>query len=189
MKVELGKYRNSSFDPGASLLRRVAWYLVATIFFTSRFPIGFIKLILLRAFGAEVGGGVVIKPGVNIKSPWLLKIGSDCWIGENVWIDNLVLVTLGSNVCISQGAVILTGNHDYKCPHFSLTAKPIVVQSGVWIGAFSVVCPGVTAGDHSVLTVGSVASRDMDPFTIYRGNPAVATGVRKLSDTRLGQTM
>jgi putative colanic acid biosynthesis acetyltransferase WcaF len=52
-------------------------------------------------------------------------------------------------------------------------AKSVVLAEGVWIGARSVVCPGVHAADQSVLTAGSVITTDMESNTVYQGNPAV----------------
>jgi putative colanic acid biosynthesis acetyltransferase WcaF len=99
-------------------------------------------------------------------------MGHNVWLGENVWIDNLARVTLGSNVCISQGAYLLTGNHDYKDAAFGLIIGEITIEDGVWVGAQAVVCPGVCIGKNSVLTVGSVLSKDAQPNGIYRGNNA-----------------
>jgi putative colanic acid biosynthesis acetyltransferase WcaF len=123
-------------------------------------------------FGARIGNGVVIKPHVHIKYPWKLVVGDYSWIGEYVWIDNLDSVQIGSNVCLSQGALILSGNHDYKSTSFNLILKPIEIKDGAWVGAKSVVTQGVKIGSHAVLSVGSVASSDMEEFGIYRGNPA-----------------
>ena len=120
-----------------------------------------------------MGEGVVIKPSVNIKFPWKLSIGDHSWIGENVWIDNLAKVSIGNNVCISQGAYLLTGNHNYKKTTFDLITAEIILEDGVWIGAKAIVCPGVTCKTHAILTVASVASKDLDAYTIYRGNPAI----------------
>ncbi|MBL8993234.1 MAG: colanic acid biosynthesis acetyltransferase WcaF, partial [Spirochaetia bacterium] len=92
--------------------------------------------------------------------------------GENVWIDNLAPVVMENHVCLSQGAYLLTGSHNYKRKHFDLITKGIHLESGVWIGAKSIVGPGVRCGSHSVLALGSVATRDLKPFTIYQGNPA-----------------
>ena len=75
-------------------------------------PFMTLKVRLLKMFGAKIGKGLVIKNNVIIKQPWYLTIGDDCWIGENVWIDNIDKVSIGSDVCISQGAMLLTGNHD-----------------------------------------------------------------------------
>ena len=104
-------------------------------------------------------------------------------IGENVWIDNLVQVTIGSNVCISQGAMLLCGNHNYKLPTFDLIVKPIVIENGAWVGAKSTVCPGVTMSSHSVLSVGSVASKDLASYSVYRGNPATFVTKRIISES------
>jgi putative colanic acid biosynthesis acetyltransferase WcaF len=90
------------------------------------------------------------------------------------------MVKIGDNVCISQGAMLLCGNHDYKKPTFDLITGPITLEEGVWIGAKSTVCPGVTCRSHAVLSVGSVASKDLDPYGIYRGNPAVKERERKI---------
>lgn len=135
---------------------------------------------LLRLFGAKIGKKVVIKPGVNIKNPWFLVVDDYAWIGENVWIDNLVKVHIGRKSVISQGALLLTGNHNYKKPTFDLMVKEIDIQEGAWIGANCTVCQGVTAKSYSMLSVGSVASRDLDAFGIYRGNPAEFVKTREI---------
>ena len=128
---------------------------------------------LLRKFGAKIGKGVFIKPSVNIKYPWNLTIGDDTWIGEGVWIDNLGKVSIGSNVCISQDSMLMCGNHNYKKSAFNLMVGEITIEDGVWVGAKCLVCPGVTLHSHAVLAVGSVASTDLETYSIYRGNPAV----------------
>jgi len=147
------------------------------------FPSSF-KAKLLKWFGAKVGSGVVIKPDMNIKYPWFLEIGNDCWIGEGVWIDNLAVVKVGSNVVLSQGAYLLTGSHDYKKETFDLMLGDIVLEDGVWIGAKATVCPGVTCRSHAVLSVGSVATKDLEAYKIYQGNPAEVKRERSIDAKR-----
>lgn len=173
MHVDLSQFENSSFSRGRSALTEVAWMIASAVFFRHGLAVGSqAKAAILRFFGARVGRGVIIKPSVQIKFPWKLTVGDHVWIGDHAWIDNLDEVTIGSHVCISQGALLLCGNHDYASPRFALITKPIVVEDGAWIGARGLVCPGVRVGSHAILTAGSVATHDLEPFGIYQGNPA-----------------
>lgn len=181
MQTDLSKFDNSWFDPGAGALKRLLWYLCSVVFIYSHALLPYsMKRGILRLFGARIGEGVVIKPMVNIKYPWKLEVGEHAWIGEGAWIDNLDQVKIGAHACISQGALILSGNHDYSKSTFDLMVKPIHIGNGAWIGAKSVVTQGVTVGDHAVLAVGSVASGDLEPYGIYRGNPAEKVKDRKI---------
>jgi len=173
-QTDLSAYNNHPFHPSGNALKRVLWfYINAVIFKTSLLPFSKLKVLLLRIFGAHIGKNVTIKPCVNIKYPWFLTIGNDTWIGENIWIDNLVMITIGSNVCLSQGAVLLTGSHNYKKSAFDLITGSITLDDGVWIGAQAIVNQGITIGSHAVLATGSVATKNLDPYTIYQGNPAI----------------
>lgn len=172
--MRLDLYNNDWYKLNGNIFQRIIWYFVNVLFFINPlFPISFIKVCLLRCFGAKVGKNVLIKPSVNIKYPWNLKIGNNVWIGENVWIDNLALVSIGNNVCISQGAMLLCGNHNYKKETFDLMIGEIVLEDSVWVGAKSVVCPGVTLKEGTVLAVGSVISKNTEANGVYQGIPSV----------------
>lgn len=157
--------------------------MVSAIFFRHSLAMSSrVKASLLRLFGAEVAIGVVIKPSVNIKYPWKLRIGKYTWIGENVWIDNLAMVDIGPNCCVSQGAMLLCGNHNYKKSSFDLMVGKITLEEGVWVGAQSVVCPKVHCASHAVLSVGSIATSDLEAYQIYQGNPAKVIKERKIEE-------
>ena len=173
-RVDLSRFDNASFPKGAGAVKMTLWYFTNVFFFLNpAFPFRSVKPGLLRLFGAKVGKRVVIHPGVNIKYPWFLSVGDHCWIGEGVWIDNLAQVTLGSHVCLSQGAMLLTGNHDYTKPSFNLITQPIVLEDGVWVGARALVGPGAVLRTHAVLSAGSVGTGELEAYAVYRGNPAV----------------
>ncbi len=177
-ETDLSRYNNDWYQPGPRW-KIALWFLTSPLLINTYLPIPVsLKLWVLRQFGARLGQHVMIKPGVNIKYPWLLSAADHVWIGEQVWIDNLVPVQLGAHTCLSQGAMLLTGNHDYRRPAFDLVTQPITLENGAWIGAKSIVCPGVTVGSHAVLAAGSVATRSLEPYTIYQGNPAVAVRPR-----------
>jgi len=173
-RVDLSQFDGSEFDKGAGLLKQTLWFFVNALIVRSKInPFMQIKIVLLRLFGAKIGVGLVIKPEVNIKFPWKLIVGDHVWLGENAWIDNLDDVIIGNHVCISQGAMLLTGNHDYRSASFPYRNAPITLADGVWIGAKSVVCPGVQCGKYSILCAGSIATKNIPEFAVYQGNPAV----------------
>lgn len=173
-KTDLSKYNNSWYNPGGGILKRIIWYSINELFLNCGWNVSSgLKVRLLKMFGAKIGKGVMIKPCVNVKYPWNLTIGDYAWIGESVWIDNLVPVTIGDNAVLSQGAMLLCGNHNYKKVAFDLMVGEIYIEEGAWVGAQCTVCPGVTMHSHSVLSVGSVATKDCLAFSIYQGNPAV----------------
>jgi len=181
VKTDLVLYNKNNYSPGRNGITRFFWYLTNVFFFINPLnPVSSLKVILLRIFGAKVGRGVNIKPSVNIKYPWRLKVGDNVWIGEKVWIDNLADVQIGDNSCISQGVLLLTGNHNYKKSSFDLIIGEIDLGEGVWIGAKSIVAPGVTCQSHSVLSAGSMVSSNMKAYTIYTGNPAQEIRTRKI---------
>lgn len=186
LKGKKGIVDNSTYSTthrsGASKIKMLFWYLFNIVFFkNSLFPFTSLKPALLRIFGAKVGKGVIIKPSVNIKYPWKLIIGDHSWIGEKVWIDNLSEVTLGKSVCISQGALLLTGSHDHTKTTFDFMASPIILDDGVWIGAKAVVGGGVRCHSHCILGINSVAETNLKAYTIYKGNPAIPVVNRNIT--------
>ena len=181
-ETRLDLYNNSWYKPGGSKLKMLLWYFTNALVFNSPiFPFSFLKVLLLKIFGGKIGKRVVIKPNVNIKYPWLLEIGSFSWIGEEVWIDNLAFIKIGNNVCISQGALLLCGNHNYSSFKFDLMVGEIHIEDGAWVGAKSIVCPGSIIKSHAVLAAGSVGKGILDLYSIYQGNPAIKIKERTIS--------
>jgi putative colanic acid biosynthesis acetyltransferase WcaF len=184
--VDLRRYDYRGFSVGAGRIRRSLWYVCNALFFGSPwFPAALVKAGLLRLFGARIGARVVIKPRVSIKYPWRLQIGNDVWIGEGVWIDNVGQVTIGDHCCLSQGAYLLTGNHDYTDERFGLMVGTIVMEQGTWVAARSTVCPNVRMHRHSIVTVGSVLTQNTVENGVYSGNPAQLTKMREIRPAQL----
>lgn len=172
-KVNLGGFNaGTGLDRGAGKLKEISWYFIKMIFFLSAMPYpNALKKMLLRAFGAKVGKGVVIKPRVNIHFPWKLVIGNDVWIGEEVFLLNFELLTIGNDVCVSQRAFLCGGNHDYRISEMPYRNGPITLMDGCWIGAGVFVAPDVTVGVDTIITAGSVVTGSVDGNGIYKGNP------------------
>lgn len=164
--VRLDRFDNGGFDRGRSRLVEGVWALFDLVLVRSGLPGSSWRRALLRLFGAKIGDGVVIKARVAVKFPWRLEIGAHSWIGEGAWIDNLALVSIGAHVCVSQGAYLCTGSHDWSRPAFDLVTKPIRIEDSAWICAKAVIGPGVTIGRGAVVGLGAVATRDVPQWRI-----------------------
>ena len=182
MSVNLSSYSSANFDRGAGRLRELLWLIVSLLLFRlCPLSLSNLKVLVLRAFGADIGGGVIIKPQVKITFPWKLKIGNHVWLGEECWLLNLDQITIGNHVCISQRAFLCTGSHNPEQTRFDLITKPIILQDGCWIAAGAWIGQGVTVEKDSILAAGSVATRNLEAGGIYRGNPAILIKKRTIS--------
>jgi putative colanic acid biosynthesis acetyltransferase WcaF len=178
-EVDLSSFEIGDYECGASLLVRSIWFFVGLpVLRCSVLPLSNVRRVLLRLFGAKIGQSVTIRPGVRVKNPWRLTVGDFSMIGEDVWIDNLEDVWLGDHVCVSQGAYLCTGNHDWASPSFRYRLAPIHVDRGAWIGARALISPGVRVSEHCVIAAGSVLTKDTESFGIYSGNPATRVNTR-----------
>jgi putative colanic acid biosynthesis acetyltransferase WcaF len=152
--LDLSKFNNATFSRGASRWKEALWWLCRSLIFAPWFPISSgIKVAVLRAFGAKVGRGVVIRSRVNITFPWRFECGDHVWIGDEVLILSLDRVKIGSNVCISQRAFLCTGSHDFRKESFDLITEPIEIGDGCWIAAGAFVGPGAVIEPGTMVKV------------------------------------
>jgi putative colanic acid biosynthesis acetyltransferase WcaF len=180
-RVDLTRTSIGDYTHGRPFVVRALWLVVEALVLLNPVVTSYrLKRAVLRAFGARVGRGVIVKPNVHVKCPWRLEIGDHAWIGERSWIDNYVEVRIGAHACVSQGAYLCTGNHDWSDPGMRRFTGTIVVDDGAWVGAFARVAPGVTVGRESVVTLGSVLLEDATPGGVYQGNPAVRIKERRV---------
>lgn len=173
--VDLSKFNNAAFSRGAPAWKELLWRVLQQGFFNLEWIKAYgLKRFILHRLGASLAPGVIFKPKTKITFPWKLSIGPNAWIGEDVWLLNLDRITIGSNVCISQRAFLCTGSHDWSKESFDLITKPIIIEDGAWICANVFIGPGVTVGQNSVVTAGSVVTKDLPPNKVCSGNPCVA---------------
>ncbi len=128
---------------------------------------------LLRAFGAKMGPNCHFYPGSKVWAPWNLVCAEQVTAGDGAEIYNAAPIQFGSHAIVSQGAYICGATHDFNDPAFPLHAFAMTIGSYAWICARASVGPGVNVGDGAVLGMGSVATRDLEPWGVYAGVPAV----------------
>ena len=159
---------------------RTLWGMVYVLLFrTSPRPMHAWRALLLRLFGAKLGPGCHIYPKARIWAPWLLQCEDVVAIADDAIIYNPSMVILGSHSTISQQAYLCGATHDYDDPRFPMISKPITLGAYSWVCARATVQMGVTLGEGSVLGLGAIATRDLEPWGIYAGIPA-----RKVKDRK-----
>lgn len=176
--MRLDLYRADCFSRGAPRWKEMLWLLLNGLLLSSWIPGSGWRVRLLRLFGADIGVGVVIKPGVQVKFPWRLRIGSHCWVGERAWIDNLAEVRLGDHVCVSQDVYLCTGNHDWSAETFDLRTAPIRLEDHSWVCARATLAPGTWLEPGAILGLGSIGQGRIAAWTIHAGSPARPIGAR-----------
>lgn len=162
--------------PSFSLKNRIVraiWASVWNLFFrTSPRSFHLWRIMLLRCFGADIHWSCAIYPNVNVWMPANLVCKNMVAIADGVEIYNPSKVILCSHAIISQGAYLCTASHDMNSTSFPLFSKPIFVDSYAWICAKASILPGVRVAQYSVVGLGSVLTKDTEPYGVYAGNPA-----------------
>jgi putative colanic acid biosynthesis acetyltransferase WcaF len=173
MSVEnIDSYLVPAFSLSNRLLR-AAWGVVYVILFrTSPRPCHRWRAFLLKCFGAKLGRDVHIYPRARIWAPWNLNSAEKTTIADDAIVYNPEPVTLGSHAIVSQQAYLCGATHDYEDPEFPLIAFPMSIGSYAWVCARATVQPGVHVGEGAVLALGSIASKDLEAWTVYGGIPA-----------------
>lgn len=162
--------------PTSHKVKNIVWKLVNKTLFRfspSKFSI-FRKwrVLLVRLFGADVDWNVSLDPTANIDYPWNLTMKNRSSLGEKCWVYAMARIAIGELSCIGKDVYLLTGSHDIDIPTFDLITRPITIGSGCWIATSSIVLPGITIGDYSVVAAGSVVCKQVENNTVVGGNPA-----------------
>jgi putative colanic acid biosynthesis acetyltransferase WcaF len=161
-------------------LRRQIWNICWALFYrTSPRPLHSWRAFLLRSFGAEIGPNCHFYPRSKVWAPWNLICADQVTAGDGAEIYNPAPVTFGSHAILSQEAYVCGATHDYDDPGFPLIAFAMSFGPYAWICARASVAPGVNVGEGAVLGLGSVATRNLEPWTINAGVPAVKVKDRR----------
>ena len=167
----LDQFTGAGYDKGRPPSTQGLWLLASGLVVRRWWCPLALRLWVLRAFGAQIGEGVLIRHNVKVHWPWKLVVGDHSWIGEETWILNLEPVTIGSQVCVSQDVLLCTGSHDRRSPSFEFDNAPITVEDGAWIAARATVLRGVTVGAGAVVGASALITKDVDPGAVVLAPP------------------
>jgi putative colanic acid biosynthesis acetyltransferase WcaF len=174
-------YLRPAFSLG-NRLRRLVWNICWAAFYRwSPRPFHSWRVMLLRAFGASMGANCHFYPGSKVWAPWNLICSDQVSVADGVEIYNPAPIRFGSHVILSQQAFICGATHDYNDPAFPLIAFTMTFGDYSWICSRASVAPGVDVGEGAVLGLGSVATRNLEPWIVYAGVPAIKVKERQRS--------
>jgi acetyltransferase-like isoleucine patch superfamily enzyme len=127
----------------------------------------------------EIEQGVFLKCVATGAS---LDVGDHVFIGAGTEIDVLLSVAIGAHTLIAPGVFITDHGHrrgrERRLDEQGNESAPVVIGTDVWLGARSVVLPGVTIGDGAIVGAGAVVTKDVPAYTIVAGVPARKVGDR-----------
>lgn len=146
------------------------------------------RTIFLRLCGAKIGKHTLISKDVKFINLYRtgfkgLVIGDYCFISDEAMFDLADKITIGNHLTLGQRTMIIThlnvgySDHPLK-KHFPSEQKEVVIKDGVFIGPYSVILPGITVGESSLIMVNSLVTQDVPSNVLYGGVPGRI--VRKL---------
>lgn len=165
-----------AWDRGAATI--ALWMVVEALLVTNPLQVSSgIRARALRAFGAKIGDGAIIRPRVRVKFPWKLEIGDRSWIGEGVWFHNQDRILVGADVVLSQETFLTTGSHRARTD-MGLIKRPIVIEDGAWITSRCVVLGGAHVGRSALARPTTVVTGEVAANTVVSGPDCAVVGTR-----------
>lgn len=183
-ELDLMNYKNR--HSLKSKMVRVAWG-VSNATILRLLPTGFeflrqIRNFILRCFGAKIGKGSTFHSSARIWQPSNLIMGEKSAIGDRVDCYSVDKIVIGNQVTISQDVYICTASHDIGSPVMELKTAPIIIEDKSWVCARAIILPGIRIGEGAVIAAGAVVTKDVAPWTVVGGNPAVVISGREIKD-------
>jgi acetyltransferase-like isoleucine patch superfamily enzyme len=126
----------------------------------------------------KIGSKSLVYGKANIRQPWKIEIGNNTIIGSEAVLDGSYGLTIGNNVNFSSGVWVWTAQHDMDDPWFSVEGGPVVIEDYAWISCRTIILPNITVGKGAVVCAGAVVTKNVAPYSVVAGNPAVVIGTR-----------
>jgi len=129
---------------------------------------------LIHELFGSVGEGVGIEHNFHCDLGYNIHVGRNFYAGYNCTILDMAEVRIGDDCMIAPNVGIYTAGHSVEPKNRNKSGYgiPITIGSNVWIGGHSVILPGVTIGDNSIVAAGSIVTKDVPANVVVAGNPA-----------------
>lgn len=179
-KIDIAHYHNSLSRKNQ--LVRLMWGIVwplGTWFLPRSVGMPW-KRLLLRMFGAHIASTANIRSTTRVYYPANLWMDEYSSLDENVNCYNVAPIRIGAQSTVSQGAFLCTASHDITNKKNPLITSPIVIESQAWVAADAFVGMGITIGEGAVVGARAAVFKDVEPWSVVGGNPAIVLKKREI---------
>ena len=136
------------------------------------------RLLILKVFGATISGIPFVYSTVKIQIPWHLTMKHRACLGDRSNAYSLAKIEIHEDATVAQEVYLCTGTHDFKSPTLQLVTEDIIIQKNAFIGARSMILPGIKVEENAVVGAMSVVTNNVSKDCIVAGNPASKIGIR-----------
>lgn len=142
-----------------------------------------LRWLLYKAICRRIASFCWIYPGARLSHAYGIAIGRNFHVNAGAFLYGRGGLTIGDHVMIGPNAVVVSSQHRYDDPRVPMVflghrEAPVAIGNDVWIGANTVVLPGVTVADGTIVSAGAVVTEDTRPYAIVGGVPARQIGER-----------
>lgn len=137
-----------------------------------------IRYILVKTLAKKCGTNVSIKQYVILENIHNISFGNNVSVHPFCYLEGSGGINIGNNVSLAHNTSILSVNHTWNNPNIPIKYNPIkyapvVICDDVWIGCGCRLMAGITVKSRSVVAAGAVVTKDVDPYSVVGGVPAI----------------
>lgn len=144
-----------------------------------KFPSRHLRSVFLFRYLGSMGSGSAVQLNCRFLNARKVYLGKNNVINFGCLLDGRRYeIKMGNNISIGPEASILTLGHHPQSALFADKGGDVVIGNYAWIAYRAIVLPGVTIGEGAIVAAGAVVTKDVAPYTIVAGSPAVKVGDR-----------
>ena len=155
------------------ILLQIKFFIVEFLNITYQLIPNPLRNYYLKIFGIILGGKTCLHRQCKFFHVGKIKVGKNSVINFGCYLDNRRGIYIGDNVGIAHNTKIYTLGHDLDDPKFATKGAPVHIKDNVFIFSNAIIMPGVTIGEGAIVLAGSVVTKNVDPWSIVGGNPAL----------------
>lgn len=145
-----------------------------------------LRVLLLSRLFKKTSKGINILSGAEVFNAHNLTIGANSGIGQDCKLNCEEEIVIGERVLIGPEVLIFTSNHIWdknKKTYFGqgMTRKKVIIEDDVWIGARSIILPGILVGKGATIAAGSIVTKNVEDYAVVGGSPAKIIKIKEVS--------